>query len=171
MGIARYHLKQNRRAIEDYSRAIRFKPDYADAYTGRGWSYQVSGQYDRAIADFNQAIRLAPDDLLAYNNRGVAYEKKGMLEEAIADFQYVLSTPGKANDTDDRDAKKYARNNLRRVRGKLRQRNQMPTAPDMDSPSERVISSNPDTGASQSDPVDRSRIRLAPMRGDEPQQF
>ena len=49
------------RAIADYDRAIQLKPDYADAYVGRGVAYGEKGDYDRAIADFDRAIQLKPD--------------------------------------------------------------------------------------------------------------
>jgi tetratricopeptide (TPR) repeat protein len=54
-------LGQYQMAIEDFNKAIRLKPDYADAYNNRGIAYTKLGQYQRAIEDFNEAIRLKPD--------------------------------------------------------------------------------------------------------------
>ena len=48
-------------AIEDYSRAIRLRPDYADAYYGRANIYNELGDTEKAMADFNAAIRIKPD--------------------------------------------------------------------------------------------------------------
>ena len=152
MGIARYHAGQIRRSLQDYSNAIILNRNYADAYTGRGWSYQVLGQYDNAIADFDEAIRIAPGDLLAYNNRGVAYEKKGMLERALADFRHVLNARGKRGDTDDRDAKRYARNNMRRVQGKLAQQGNRRDE-------QRFSQTNPPVGFGTDDPEFRKNNR------------
>ena len=57
-------------------RAIRIKPDYADAYHNRGGAYADKGEYDRAIADFTTAIRIKPDHAETYRNRGVAHTQQ-----------------------------------------------------------------------------------------------
>lgn len=72
-GVAYDDLGQYQRAIEDYNKAIRLKPNNADAYYNRGLAYKELGQYPRAIRDFDQAIRLKPDYADAYYNRGVLY--------------------------------------------------------------------------------------------------
>ena len=64
---------QYQMAIEDYNKAIRLKPDDADAYNNRGTIYTKFGQYQMAIEDFNNAIRLKPDDADTYFNRGFVY--------------------------------------------------------------------------------------------------
>jgi tetratricopeptide (TPR) repeat protein len=42
-------------AIDDYSQAIRLKPDYVEAYNNRGLAYSLFGKIDlpTAIADFS----------------------------------------------------------------------------------------------------------------------
>jgi Flp pilus assembly protein TadD len=60
-------------AIEDFNKAIRFRPGDAYAYNDRGIAYGKLGQYQRAIEDFNEAIRLKPDYAKAYNNRALVY--------------------------------------------------------------------------------------------------
>ena len=65
------------RAIEDCSKAIELKPDYADPYNNRGAAYVGKGEADRAIVDCNKAIDLEPDFVQAYYNRGNAYSKRG----------------------------------------------------------------------------------------------
>ena len=52
---------QHDQAIQDYTEAIRLKPDFADAYYNRGLNYYKKGQYDRAIQDYSEGIRLKPD--------------------------------------------------------------------------------------------------------------
>lgn len=73
------------RAIEDYSEAIRIKPDYVDAYRSRGQAYGRTGHYDTAIADFDRAIKLDAKNVDAYSNRGFAYYYKGLYDRAIED--------------------------------------------------------------------------------------
>ena len=79
------------KAIADYSKAIRLKPDDAMAYYNRGLTYDRKGDYDRAIADFGETIRLKPDFVEAYNNRGSAYIQKGDYDRAVADETQVIS--------------------------------------------------------------------------------
>ncbi len=78
------------RALEDYSKAIELKPDYADAYHDRGVTYGRKGEYDRALENFSKAIELKPDDADAYHNRGVAYNKKGEHDRALEDFSKAI---------------------------------------------------------------------------------
>jgi hypothetical protein len=63
--------------IEDYNKAIRLKPNYADVYYYYGNAYAELGQHQRAIEAYNQAIRLKPDYSEAYNNRAIAYLSQG----------------------------------------------------------------------------------------------
>jgi tetratricopeptide (TPR) repeat protein len=78
------------RAIEDYGRAIRLRPDYADAYYGRARTYTALGQTENAIADYDAAIRIKPNFPDAYNNRGVLNIAKGETAQAIADFDAAI---------------------------------------------------------------------------------
>ena len=85
-------------AIDFCDRAIKLKPDSAEAYFNRGMAYKSKGDadndiadYDRAIADFTQAIKHNPDFVGAYNHRGVAYLDKGDYDLAIADFTQAIN--------------------------------------------------------------------------------
>jgi tetratricopeptide (TPR) repeat protein len=78
-------------AIEEYDRAIRVEPNYAQIYNNRGLAYYAKGDYDRAIADFNQAITLDPRYAEAYNNRGRTYYAKGDLDKALADYNQAIT--------------------------------------------------------------------------------
>jgi len=73
-GLAYYHLGNYQKAIEDYSKAIRLKPDFSLAYFNRGCIYvKDPGQYNKAIEDFNKAIRLNPRYIEAYENLANIY--------------------------------------------------------------------------------------------------
>ncbi|MCG9132436.1 tetratricopeptide repeat protein [Candidatus Poribacteria bacterium] len=43
-------------AIEDFTKAIELKPDYAFAYNNRGAVYRDKGEHDQAIEDCSKAI-------------------------------------------------------------------------------------------------------------------
>jgi tetratricopeptide (TPR) repeat protein len=48
-------------ALADYNKAIKLKPDYVDAYIGRGGAEYKNGNPQSALADYNKAIELKPD--------------------------------------------------------------------------------------------------------------
>jgi predicted O-linked N-acetylglucosamine transferase (SPINDLY family) len=55
-------------AIDSYDRAIALKPDFVEAYVGRGFCLANSRRHEAAIASFDQALALKPDQeyLLAF---------------------------------------------------------------------------------------------------------
>jgi tetratricopeptide (TPR) repeat protein len=74
-------------AIDDDSKAITLKPDYADAYYNRGNAYVKLGQYQPAIEDYNKAISLKEDFTNAYANRAAIYLNQGNKELVCYDAQ------------------------------------------------------------------------------------
>src|SRR5204863_7061571 len=72
-------------AAEDYSQAIKLKPEYEAAYYGRGTANLYLDNFDEAIADFDQSIKLKPINARAYTNRCIAYYHKGNYTQADAD--------------------------------------------------------------------------------------
>jgi tetratricopeptide (TPR) repeat protein len=78
------------RAIEDFDRALKLKPDSEAALLNRGNSYFGKGDYDRAIADYDRAIALKPDYPPAFVDRGNARLHKGDYDRAIADYDQAI---------------------------------------------------------------------------------
>jgi hypothetical protein len=76
-GIAYADLGNYRQAIDDYSRAIELKPDYAEVYNYRGKAYYGLSNYRQTIDDYGRAIEIKPDYTEAYINRGAVYLKQG----------------------------------------------------------------------------------------------
>ena len=66
------HISKNNynSAIENFTKAIKIDPDYADAYYTHGTVYYWQEDYDNAIEDYNQAIRINPNLFEAYTYRG-----------------------------------------------------------------------------------------------------
>ena len=81
-------------------RAIRLRPDYAEAYNNRGLVKNTVKQHKEALADFDEAIRLKPDYAVAYDNRGVAKAALGLKDAARKDFETALELVRKAGDVD-----------------------------------------------------------------------
>jgi len=52
-------------AIQWFTRALSYKPDYTEAYYNRGFCYEISGKYKRAKEDYNACLKLAPNYPLA----------------------------------------------------------------------------------------------------------
>jgi tetratricopeptide (TPR) repeat protein len=83
----------NRRAIEEYSDAIRLDPSLVNAYTGRGLSYYRLGDGDRAFDDYSTAIRLEPNTRRAavpYLNRAIVWRARLNLDRAFEDIENSL---------------------------------------------------------------------------------
>jgi tetratricopeptide (TPR) repeat protein len=60
-GFAYSGLGRHQEAINDYTRAIGIRPDYASFYTKRGTAYQETNNHLQALKDFDMAIRLDPE--------------------------------------------------------------------------------------------------------------
>ena len=97
-------MKEYEVAIDDYTKAIKAKPNFADAYLNRGAVYydcgvikQNSGDnhgaiedYLTALDDYTKGIKIKPDYAGAYSNRGDIYFKINRREDAIADYNLAI---------------------------------------------------------------------------------
>lgn len=83
-------------ALDDFSRAIKLKPN-AYTYSSRGGIYKELEKYQDAIQDYSKAIELKSDQYFFYNNRAKIYIEVGNYAKAVADAKQVLSM--KPNDS------------------------------------------------------------------------
>src|SRR4030095_12829308 len=84
-------VRQYDRAIDDYTTAIKLKPDYAEAYNDRAFTYYLKGDFERAIADYTRAIELRPNYPKAHNSRGVVYMAGGYgSAKSVPDFDRAI---------------------------------------------------------------------------------
>jgi tetratricopeptide (TPR) repeat protein len=77
-------------AVHDFDQALLFRPDYAEAYAGRGVAYTRLNRFGPAIASFTQALEIMPDDAQTYYDRGLAYLALGKTSLARADFRQAV---------------------------------------------------------------------------------
>ena len=66
-----------RTAIEHFSNAIEFYPDFVEAHLWRADIYLRTKNFDKAIKGYTKVIELDPDYASAYFRRGQAYSKTG----------------------------------------------------------------------------------------------
>jgi lipoprotein NlpI len=71
----------------DFMRALRLKPDMADAYNFLGIHHTLSGDYESAYEAFDSALELEPDYQYVYLNRAIALQNDEKLDLALRDFR------------------------------------------------------------------------------------
>ncbi len=77
-------------SIRHYSNALTLKPDDAETYYRRGYSYYHKGDNNQAIIDYTKAIELKPDHADAYFARGLSYFNEGEYDKAIQDYDETI---------------------------------------------------------------------------------
>lgn len=87
-----YFVKQNyQQALVSYERAIAIKPDFAEAWTGRGIALEGLKRHSEALASHEKALAIKPDYADAWINRGVALARLKRYSEALASFDKALA--------------------------------------------------------------------------------
>jgi len=86
-GVAKWHMKSTKEAIDDFNESIQLAPDNAIVYNNRGNALMDLGHPEEAIKDFDRAIALDPSYGAAYNNRGNAYASLQNYDAAFQSFR------------------------------------------------------------------------------------
>jgi tetratricopeptide (TPR) repeat protein len=74
-----------------FTKALKIKPNLAEAYISIAQIFFLNGKVDEAIATLNQALALNPPQKeLAMNNLGLLYARKGDFDKALEIFQKAL---------------------------------------------------------------------------------
>ncbi|HTT83400.1 MAG TPA: tetratricopeptide repeat protein [Rhizomicrobium sp.] len=83
-------------AISDYTSAIGWQHDFADAYEARADAFEDLGQHEKAAADYDAATKMGGDDATGANLRCWARAVRGHpLDRALADCNEALKAdPG-----------------------------------------------------------------------------
>lgn len=82
--------RQYDKAIEEFEKAIRFDPDYAEAYCDRGIARYMKGEHDRAFEDFELAIEKDPTLGKAHFHRAMLLDMNGKRDEAIKAYESFI---------------------------------------------------------------------------------
>ncbi len=83
-----------KKAVRDYTMAVKIDPNLAAAFFNRAAAYLKNAGYDMAVRDYTSFIMLSPGSIMAataYTNRGVARGARGEHEQAINDFTTAIA--------------------------------------------------------------------------------
>ncbi len=78
------------KALEQYDRALKLRPDDPIVLNNLGVTLDELERYDEALADYNRALELSPDHPEILSNRGVTLRKLERYDDALADFSRSL---------------------------------------------------------------------------------
>jgi protein O-mannosyl-transferase len=76
--------------IEQYTEALKIKPDSAETHNALGVALLKQGQPDAAMEQFALVLRIKPGFAEAHSNRGMVLAQRGVTEEAFSAFRKAL---------------------------------------------------------------------------------
>lgn len=82
-------LEDTLKALNDYSTAIKIKPDEARLYDSRGQIYYEQKRFDLSDADYKKMEELQPGSVMGYMGQGRNANAQKKWDEAIKLFDYV----------------------------------------------------------------------------------
>lgn len=85
-----YKAGKSAEALSLLDEYVAAQPDYAYAYSKRGWLKYQLGKLDDAIEDYTMAVTISPDQAYFYFGRGCAYRRRGDNDKARADFEQAI---------------------------------------------------------------------------------
>jgi tetratricopeptide (TPR) repeat protein len=91
IGIAYHQLMDLDAARRWYERAIKLKPDYAEAVNNLGTIFYAHKSYRRAVSQYHRALRLTPDSASILSNLGTAYFARKQYKDAFDTWQKAVA--------------------------------------------------------------------------------
>lgn len=90
-GLQLYREQQYAAAAEQFTEALRQRPDFAQAANNLGFVYYKQSQFIEAARWFENTVKLDPSRAIAYLNLGDAYSNAGEAAKAKAAYQTYLA--------------------------------------------------------------------------------
>lgn len=90
LGIAYHQLLEMAQAKKYYERAIKIKPDYAEAINNIGTVFYANKSYRRAVSWYKKALEHAPKSASIFSNLGTAWFARKNYEKASESYQRAL---------------------------------------------------------------------------------
>jgi tetratricopeptide (TPR) repeat protein len=91
IGIAFHQMGQLGKAKKQYERAVKLKPDYAEAQNNIGTVHYAQKSYRRAVNAYKKALKINPASASVHMNLGTAYFARKKYKEAFASYEKALS--------------------------------------------------------------------------------
>ncbi len=91
LGMAYHHLFAVDEARRDYERALRLRPDYAEALNNLGAIYYARKNYKKAIRYYRKAIAFDPQSATVYSNLGTAWFARGKTTDGIEAYRTAFA--------------------------------------------------------------------------------
>jgi tetratricopeptide (TPR) repeat protein len=79
-----------KKAVHDFTEAVRIDPNYAAGYSERGQALFELGETDRAIADYSAALKHDPNYGPALRGRAMAHLYRGATDRALSDLSRAI---------------------------------------------------------------------------------
>jgi putative GTP pyrophosphokinase len=89
-GMAFFSLGNHKRALRDFSSAIKYDSENERGYSNRGLCYRVLKKWNRALQDFTKAIELSPTRPEGYYGRAQVYYDLQQYKLALEDCEKAL---------------------------------------------------------------------------------
>lgn len=93
-GVVNKELNKKELAVQDFTNAIKEKPDFLLAYYNRGCVYQELELFDLALGDYN-FLEKETQDANVYTARGSLYHELHNYELALQDFNIAITIDSK----------------------------------------------------------------------------
>lgn len=90
LGNKYYELQLLDEAIEEYQKALRLSPNFADIITHLGIAYRDKGMFDEAIKEFNRAKECNPKYIPARLHLGITFYSQGFYGLAEEEWREAL---------------------------------------------------------------------------------
>ena len=85
-----YEMRQYDEAIDEYQKALRLSPNFADIITALGIALRDKGSFDEAIEQFNRAKQSNPRYIPARLHLGITYYSQGFYGLAEEEWREAL---------------------------------------------------------------------------------
>ncbi|MEW5821387.1 MAG: tetratricopeptide repeat protein [Cyanobacteriota bacterium] len=77
-------------AIQEYTKALQYNPDYTDVLYNLGRTYRDVGKINDAINTFNKLLQIYPNDFESRTLLGEFHEEAGSIDSALSTYRTVL---------------------------------------------------------------------------------
>jgi tetratricopeptide (TPR) repeat protein len=78
------------KSIADFTRVIKLRPDYPNAWFNRAEIRYELGDFEQAVPDYTKTLELNPDDFGASTSRGHTYFRMRKFTEALKDYTTAI---------------------------------------------------------------------------------